>query len=83
VASGSVVLRREGLSVRADNVTWNRDTGQIVATGNIRLVDEDGNQLFTDRVELTDELKTGAMENMLLALREGGRLAAASGRRIE
>ncbi|MBV1688279.1 LPS assembly protein LptD [Novosphingobium sp. G106] len=81
-AKGAVVLRREDQSVRADTVTWNRDTGQIVATGNIRMVDADGNQIFTDRVELTDELKTGAMENLLLALREGGRLAATSGKRI-
>ncbi|HEX8056395.1 MAG TPA: LPS assembly protein LptD [Novosphingobium sp.] len=81
-AKGSVVLRRQDQSVRADTVTWNRDTGQIVATGNIRMVDADGNQIFTDKVELTDELKTGAMENLLLALREGGRLAATSGKRI-
>lgn len=80
-ASGEVVLRREGQSVRADSVTWNRKTGQIVASGNIRLVDSDGNQLFTDRVELTDELKAGAMENLLIALREGGRVAAQGGRR--
>ena len=80
-ASGKVVLRRQSQSVRADTVTWNRASGQIVATGNVRLVDEDGNQLFTDRVELTDELKTGAMENLLLVMREGGRLAAQSGQR--
>jgi LPS-assembly protein len=81
-ARGSVVLRREDQSVRADAVTWNRTSGQIVASGNIRLVDADGNQLFTDKVELTDELKTGAMENLLLALRAGGRLAAQSGQRV-
>ncbi|PLK27781.1 LPS-assembly protein LptD [Novosphingobium sp. TH158] len=80
-ASGEVVLRRDGQSVRADSVTWNRKTGEIVAAGNIRMVDKDGNQLFTDRVELTDELKAGAMENLLIALREGGRLAAQGGRR--
>ena len=65
--------------MRADAVSWNRTTGQIVATGNIRFVDEDGNQLFTDRLELTDELKAGAMSNLLLAFREGGRLAAVEG----
>lgn len=75
-ASGNVVLRREEQTVRADAVTWNRRTGQIVATGNIRLVDEAGNVLYTEKVELTDKLKAGAMENMLLVLREGGRLAA-------
>jgi LPS-assembly protein len=82
-ATGNVVLRRDDQSVRSDVVTWNQKSGQIVATGNVRLIDEDGNQLFTDRVELTDELKTGAMQNLLIALRQGGRLAAVSGQRIE
>jgi len=80
-AEGNVLLRSGDQSVRADQVTWNRTSGQIVATGNVRLVDEDGNQLFTDRVELTDELRAGAMDNLLLALREGGRLAAERGTR--
>ena len=80
-ATGNVVLRRSGQSVRADSVSWNRTSGQIVASGNVRFVDADGNQLFTERVELTDELKAGAMENLLLALREGGRLAAVRGER--
>jgi LPS-assembly protein len=80
-AFGNVVLRRGDQSIRADQVTWNRKSGKIFATGNIRLVDPDGNQLFSESLELTDELKTGAMDNMLLALREGGRLAAAKGER--
>ena len=82
-ATGAVILRRGDQSVRADAVTWNRTTGAIVATGNIRLVDENGNQLFTDRVELTEELRAGAMENLLLAFREGGRLAATHAQRSD
>ncbi|HEX4847898.1 MAG TPA: LPS assembly protein LptD, partial [Novosphingobium sp.] len=83
VVSGNVVLRRGDQSVRADRIVWDRTTGTIMAEGNIRYVDEDGNQLFTERLELTDELKAGAMDNMLLALREGGRLAANKGERLE
>ena len=82
-ASGNVVLRSGDQSVRADKVTWNRMTGQIVAEGGIRLVDADGNQLFTDRLELTDELKAGAMQNLLLVFRTGGRLAAEMAERNE
>ncbi|MBC7491882.1 MAG: LPS-assembly protein LptD, partial [Novosphingobium sp.] len=78
-ATGNVVLRRDDQTVRADAVTWDRKTGQIVATGNIRLVDPSGNVLYTERVELTDAPKTGAIDNLLLVLREGGRLAAAHG----
>jgi LPS-assembly protein len=80
-ASGDVVLRSEDQSVRADSISWNRKSGQIVANGDVRMVDENGNQLFTDHVELTDELKAGAMTNLLLVLREGGRLAAVQGTR--
>lgn len=81
-AKGNVVLRRDGQSVRADSVTWNQNSGQIVANGNVRLVDENGNQMFSDKVELTDELKTGMLDNLLLVLREGGRLAAKDGERL-
>ena len=80
-ATGNVILRRAEQTVRADVVTWNRKTGQIEASGNIRFVDEAGNVLYTDKVELTDELKAGAIEDMLLVLRQGGRLAARSGTR--
>jgi LPS-assembly protein len=82
-AEGDVILRSDDQSVRADDVSWNRKTGQIVATGDVRVVDENGNQLFTDRAELTDKLKAGAMQNLLLVLREGGRLAAQNGTRDE
>jgi LPS-assembly protein len=81
-ASGNVVLRSDDRSVRADSVTWNRPAGTILAEGNVRFVDEDGNQLYTQSVELTDEFEAGAMSDLLLALREGGRLAARSGERL-
>ncbi len=83
VASGNVMLRRQDQQLRADEVRWNRATGQIVATGDIRLVDDAGNILYTDRLELTDELRAGAMQNMLLVLAQGGRMAARCGERTE
>jgi len=82
-ARGNVILRSEDRSVRADEVTWDRKTGRILASGNIRMVDEAGNQLFTDQVELTEEFDTGAMSELLIALRAGGRLAARSAERGE
>ncbi|GAA0282920.1 LPS-assembly protein LptD [Alteraurantiacibacter aestuarii] len=75
-ASGDVLARSGDESVRAQSIIWNRMTGEIVAEGNVRLVDRDGNQLFTDHLTLTDELRAGTMSNLLLAFRQGGRLAA-------
>ena len=80
-ARGNVLLQSGDRSVRADTVSWNRGSGLITAEGRVRLVDEDGNQLYSDRLELTDEFEAGELENLLIALREGGRLAANSGRR--
>ncbi|MEM9501736.1 MAG: LPS assembly protein LptD [Pseudomonadota bacterium] len=82
-ARGNVILRSEDRSVRADQVVWNRDAGTIFATGNIRFVDERGNQLYTESLELTDTFEAGAMNELLVALRAGGRLAARSGARGE
>jgi LPS-assembly protein len=73
---GEVILRRDGQEVRADTVTWNRGSGEIVASGNIRFTDADGNRLYTPRMVLTDELRAGAMEELLMAFAEGGRMAA-------
>ena len=80
-ATGGVLLSEGDRSVRADRVVWNRNTGAIVGTGDVRFVDEDGNQLYTERLELTEEFQAGTMDDLLLALREGGRLAAVRGER--
>lgn len=80
-ATGNVFLRRGDQSMRADSVAWYRTTGQIIATGNIRFNDADGNVLYTPRMELTDELRAGAMEDMLMVFAQGGRLAARKGAR--
>ena len=50
--------------------------------GNVITVDPSGNQVFGDRVQLTESLKDGAIDNILLVLNDGGRLAARSGVRV-
>ena len=83
VASGDVVLRRGDQQLEADEIRWDRAGGLIVASGNVRLRDAEANTVYTDRLELTDELRAGAMENLLLVLDEGARLAAREGSRNE
>ena len=80
-ARGNVILRNAQASVRANEVTWDRNSGLIEARGDVRFVDDGGNQLFTETIELTDRFETGAMDELLVALRAGGRLAARSAER--
>lgn len=80
-ASGDVRLFRRSDRLRADRVVWNRKSGQVVAEGNIVITNPEGDAAYGDRIELTDTLKDGVVENMLVVLDAGGRLAAQRGRR--
>nr|WP_279338702.1 LPS assembly protein LptD [Sphingomonas sp. BGYR3] len=82
-AAGDVRLFREGSRLRADKVTWNRNTGIVVAEGNVAIVSPEGDTAYGDRIELTDSLKDGVVDNILVVLEQGGRLAAERGERLE
>ena len=80
-ATGDVRMFRNGARLRADKVTWNRQSGQVRATGNVAVVNANGDKAYGDDITLTDELHDGVADNMLLVLANGGRLAAQHGER--
>ncbi|WP_375426810.1 LPS-assembly protein LptD [uncultured Sphingomonas sp.] len=82
-ATGEVRMTREGERLRADRVTWNRTTGQVVATGGVAVANPAGDVAYGDSIELTDTLKDGVVDNLLVVLEQGGRLAADKGTRQE
>jgi LPS-assembly protein len=75
-ASGDVRMNSEGNRLRAERVTWNRGTDEVRAEGNVRVVNPGGDVAYADSVVLTDALRDGIVQNMLLVLADGGRLAA-------
>ena len=79
--TGNVQLNRASDRLRADKVVWNRKTGIVTATGNVVVSNPAGDQLYGDTVELTDTLKDGMIENLLIVLDRGARLAAEHGER--
>lgn len=80
-ATGEVRMFRQGQRLRADRVVWNRRTGQVVATGNVAIINPQGDTAYGDSIELTDSLKDGVIDNLLVVLDQGGRLAASKGTR--
>lgn len=78
-ATGNVRMMRQGNRLRADKVAWNQATGMVRAEGNVAVVNSSGDTVYGDSVELTDTLKDGVIENLLLVLNDGGRLAAVHG----
>lgn len=82
-ATGRVKLNRDAWRLSADRIDYNRLTGGVIATGNVITIDPEGNQAFGDRIELTDTLRDGIIENTLIVLNDGGRLAAKQGERSD
>lgn len=83
VAEGNVAMNRDTISMRADKVTWNRKTGQVFAEGNVAIKNPEGDTAYGDKIELTDSLRDGVVENMLVVLDNGSRLAAIRGTRFD
>ena len=80
-ATGNVIMTRDGNRVRADRIDWNRETGRVIASGNVAATGAEGDTAYGDKVELTDTLRDGVIDNVLLVLERGGRIAARSGSR--
>jgi len=80
-ATGDVRMYRSGDRLRADKVVWNRKTGKVMANGSIVVTNPGGDTAYGDSIELTDALKDGMIDNMLIVLEHGGRLAARKGTR--
>ena len=80
-ASGNVEVARGERLLRADAITYDERLNEIVATGNVALLEPSGDVLFASRVELTGDLRDGVIEDIRVILADGARLAAAGGRR--
>ena len=81
-ASGAVRMERDGNHVASDQVVWNRKTGEVRALGNVVVMNPQGDKFIGDNVVLTDTLRDGTVDNLLVVLESGGRIAANRGRRV-
>jgi LPS-assembly protein len=74
----------QGLRVlRADEFTYNRTTGIATATGNVVLIEPDGQVLFADRAELTGGMRDAALEGLRGLLAANARVVANGARRTD
>ncbi len=80
-ATGEVRMNREGNYLAADKVIWERKTGQVYAQGNVVVLTPQGDKLVGDKVQLTDTLRDGTVDNLLVVLENGARAAATRGTR--
>ena len=81
-ASGDVRMNREGNYLASDQVVWDRKSGQVHAKGNVVLVTPEGDKIIGENIQLTDSMRDGTVDNLMVVLENGGRIAAAHGSRL-
>jgi LPS-assembly protein len=82
-AEGHVEIVDDMRTLLADRVTYNENTNTVTANGNVSLQDETGNVAYANQVELTEDLREGALQSFAALIGKSGRLAASSAERHE
>ncbi len=83
VARGNVEILREDKIVKADVVTYNERTKRITASGNVQLLEPDGDTQFATYADVTDDVKEGILYDFRMLMKDNARLAANRAYRVD
>jgi LPS-assembly protein len=75
-ATGHVEAWQNGHVMRADKITFDRNTGVAAGIGHVVLLEPDGEVLFADYAEMQNNMNEGILKDMRALLQQNGRLAA-------
>jgi len=81
ITTGHVEAWQNGHVLRADKVVFDRNTGTAAATGHVVLMEPDGEVMFADYAELSQDMKDGVLKDFRALLMQNGKLAANGARR--
>ncbi len=78
IAEGNVEAKYEDRILRADRLTYDRNTDRVRAAGNVVIIDVDGAESFADEIETDSSLSDGYAIGYSTRLPEGGVAVAES-----
>ena len=81
-ARGNVNIIRENLTLIADKVIYNQKEDVVTAVDNVILVEKDGSVVFSDYLELTNQMTSGNMANLKIIMKDKTRIAAQKARKM-
>ena len=81
-ASGKVEVSTATQTLLADVITWDPHSDKVRAVGNVALMQPDGEVVFADETELTDQFRNGFVSGLRVLLADQSRFAAAQATQI-
>lgn len=82
IARGHVEISQGGDVLLADTVSYNQRTDTVTASGHVSLLLPTGEVMFTQFMELRDQMNDAFADNVRMLLADRSRLAAAAARRL-
>ncbi|KAB2723593.1 LPS-assembly protein LptD [Ochrobactrum sp. MH181795] len=80
-AQGKVRIEYDGNHLVADKVTYNQQTRRMTATGNVEIVERDGNKIYSEHMDVTDSFRDGFVNGLRVETTDNTRFAAESAER--
>ena len=78
---GNVRIEYDGNRLVADKVVYNQQTKRMNAIGNVEIIERDGNRIYSDHIDVTDDFREGFVNNLRVETTDNTRFAAESGER--
>ena len=75
-ASGDVNISREGVTLKADKITYDKNKDTVTADGNVSVMHTDGTIVFADHAELSEKMTRATIVEVKAILADESRLAA-------
>ena len=82
-AQGGVQIDYGGNRLVANRVVYDRKTGRLMALGSVEVIDEDGNKIYADEIDVTDDFRDGFVNTLQLETVNKTYFAAESAERRE
>jgi LPS-assembly protein len=81
-AAGGVRIEYGGNHLVAKKVTYNQKSGRLLAEGNVEIIQPDGNRIYADKIDITDDFKDGFVNALRIETIDNTRFAAESAERV-
>ncbi len=82
-ASGNVQIDYGGNKLVAKEVVYDQKTGRLRANGNVEIIETDGNRIYAEQIDITDDFRDGFVNALRVETIDNTRFAAESAERTE
>ncbi len=81
-ASGNVQMEYDGYNVVANRVSYNQKTRRVKASGNVEILEPDGNRIYAKEIDITDDFGDGFVNALRVETADNTHIAAESAERF-